>query len=520
MPFKSFDRNQLDLLGYSIDDLVPKGAKCRFVVDLVAKLDLVKLYARYSSIGAHAFEPSVMLATWFLAYSESITSTRVLEEKCQRDAFYMYTCGNQRPDHSTLSRFRKDNVDLLADYFVQILQLVHKLGLSDFKTIAIDGTKIQAVASPSQSLNDDGLQRRLKSIRRDIKAYMQQCDEHDLLESDDKNDDIDSVRKKLQKLKKLEKTLVQRRRELNKRQKSLKKEHQKNHRITVTEPDAPGMRRGNGKLKAPAYNAQLSVDTETQIIVSNDITAERNDFQQFAAQHRNAENNLGASDNRQYIADSGYHSLEQLEYIARNEVDALITDPTPENRSIEHTPGNSKEILKTGRLLRRSDFQFDSKNDCYYCPEKHALHFSRHRESHGRLKGEYRAHPDICRSCRLYTQCVPKPTNFGGRTISRDLQETLAESMLMQSSNKEAKRLIRLRSMTVEAVFGNIKANMRLRRFRLRGLDNVKGEFNLIAIAHNINKLYRMLGACYHIFVFICDNRIKKRLMFSHSASI
>ena len=227
------------------------------------------------------------------------------------------------------------------------------------------------------------------------------------LESDDKDDDIDAVRQKLQKLKKLETTLVHRRRELNSRQKSLKKEHQKKHRITITEPDAHSMRRGNGKLKAPAYNAQLSVDTETQMIVSNDVTTQRNDFQQFAAQHQNTENNLGQGDNRQYLADSGYHSLEQLVYIEQNEVDALITDPTPENRSIEQTPGKTKEILKTGRLLRRSDFQFDSKNDCYYCPEKHPLHFTRHKKSHVRLKGEYRAHPDICRSCQLMRSAFP-----------------------------------------------------------------------------------------------------------------
>ena len=41
-----------------------------------------------------------------------------------------------------------------------------------------------------------------------------------------------------------------------------------------------------------------------------------------------------------------------------------------------------------------------------------------------------------------------------------------------------------------EAVFGQIKANRHFRRFLLRGLDGVTGEFGLVAIAHNLLKLW------------------------------
>lgn len=492
MSFKSFNRNQLDLLGYSIDDFVPKDAKCRFIVDIVSSLDLSELYSRYSSIGARAFEPSTLLATWFLAYSESVTSTRVLEEKCRRDAFYMFTCGNQKPDHSTLSRFRQDNLDLLCDYFIQILQIAQSKGYSDFKTIAIDGSKIQAAASPSQSLTNDELNRRLKAVRRDIRTYMQRCDEYDLLESDINNDNIDAVRNKLKKLKKLEKTYVERRRQLKERQKQLKKEHRPGHRITITEPDAPSMRHGKGKSKAPAYNTQIAVDTQTQLIVSNDVVSDRNDFDQFASQHQITEKNLGADKTRRFIADSGYHTLVQLDYIEQNQVEALITDPTPENRTISNAPASVKELLKSGRQLKRADFYFDSKNDCYICPTGHQLSFSRCLKSHGRKKRQYCAEPKVCQSCALFHQCLTKPKPLGVRKIVRDHQEALAENMLHKTLSDEAKPLLSLRKMSVEPVFGNLKANMGFHRFRLRGLNKVKGEFNLMAIAHNLNKLYKL----------------------------
>ena len=123
MGFITTDRNQMNLLGFSLDDLVPKDAKCRFVVDIVSQLDLEELYNRYSNQGNDAFEPSVMLSTWFYAYSETVTATRKLEEKCQRDLHYMYVSGNLRPDHTSLSRFRKNHLDLLADYFMQIIKI-------------------------------------------------------------------------------------------------------------------------------------------------------------------------------------------------------------------------------------------------------------------------------------------------------------------------------------------------------------------------------------------------------------
>jgi len=80
MSFKTVNRKQTDLLGFCLDDFVAAKAKCRFVVDLVAYLDLTTLYQRYSDVGAEAYEPAAMLATWFFAYSEGLTSTRILEQ--------------------------------------------------------------------------------------------------------------------------------------------------------------------------------------------------------------------------------------------------------------------------------------------------------------------------------------------------------------------------------------------------------------------------------------------------------
>jgi hypothetical protein len=48
------------------------------------------------------------------------------------------------------------------------------------------------------------------------------------------------------------------------------------------------------------------------------------------------------------------------------------------------------------------------------------------------------------------------------------------------------------RKSTIEPVFGIIKSVMGFRQFLLRGLDAVKGEWNLVCIAFNLKRLYAL----------------------------
>ena len=53
----------------------------------------------------------------------------------------------------------------------------------------------------------------------------------------------------------------------------------------------------------------------------------------------------------------------------------------------------------------------------------------------------------------------------------------------------EGKLIYKRRKTIVEPVFGNIKHNLGFREFLLRGLNKVKADFSLIAIAHNLLKI-------------------------------
>ena len=59
----------------------------------------------------------------------------------------------------------------------------------------------------------------------------------------------------------------------------------------------------------------------------------------------------------------------------------------------------------------------------------------------------------------------------------------------------EGRRVYAKRKQTSEPVFGIIKGAMGFRQFLLRGLDKVRGEWNLVTMAYNLKRLFALAGA-------------------------
>lgn len=112
---------------------------------------------------------------------------------------------------------------------------------------------------------------------------------------------------------------------------------------------------------------------------------------------------------------------------------------------------------------------------------------------------------DHCNECAYQNQCLPKPNKSGLRTLVREDREYLAEYMREKLTSDAAKEKLKLRSTTVEPVIGNLKANLGFWRFRLRGHENLRAEFNLMCIAHNLNKLYGL----FFYYYLLSSKRLK-----------
>lgn len=494
MGFISNNRSQINLLGYSIEDFAKADLKCRFVVDIVSRLDLGALFARYSDQGGDSYAPDVMLSLWFYAYSNGITETRVLEDLCKFDTRYMYISGNLHPDHTTLSRFRKSNLDLISNYFVQIVLIASEERLTDFKNIAIDGTKIQAKSSARHSYTEDQLNERIASIRRDIAYYMQQCNFAE--QGSDEEFDLESLRIEKERLEKIEQQLLKRKEQIQKRKEELKPQHRENHKINLKEPDARFAAKHNGLN----YNAQAATEDAINLITAADVVNEPNDQGQFIPMQQKVEKNIPKDPNRRYTGDAGYHNLDDLEELENNNIDAIIADPNPNHRSIKSKPTSKTIILKEERQIERNDFIYHPDENCYECPAGDKLMPVKN-------KGKstvYRA--SLCEGCQLSKYCLGSKKKI--KQIHRSHKEDVAERMSKRLQTEQAKQRMKMRATSVEPVFGNLKHNLKFRRFSLRGLTNVRGEFNLMCIGHNLNVLFKWMQP--ERFAAILDTPLKK----------
>jgi transposase len=151
--FKTADYDATLDVTVRLGDCLPPDHLARFVVDLIAQLDLSAIYARYSTRGGLPYAPEILLAVLFYGYATGTFSTRKLERATYETVPFRFIAGNLHPDHDTLATFRKTFLPELKDLFVQVLLLAHTAGVLKLGNISLDGTKIHADASKSKAVS-------------------------------------------------------------------------------------------------------------------------------------------------------------------------------------------------------------------------------------------------------------------------------------------------------------------------------------------------------------------------------
>ena len=147
--FLPCDRDQLYLLPPALQDWLPEGDLAWFLLDAVAQLDLAAIEQTYrrDGWGQAAYEPAMMVALLLYAYCLGERSSRQIERLCERDIAFRVIAANQRPDHTTLARFRQTHEQALAVLFTDVLRLCAEAGAVKVGVVALDGTKMKADAA-------------------------------------------------------------------------------------------------------------------------------------------------------------------------------------------------------------------------------------------------------------------------------------------------------------------------------------------------------------------------------------
>jgi transposase len=261
--------------------------------------------------------------------------------------------------------------------------------------------------------------------------------------------------------------------ELKKAKERLEESGEKN--TNLTDPDARLMKTRQGVR--PAYNGQIAVDAKRQVIVAARLVEKENDTAQLIPLLEDVEANVGR---RPWIttADSGYSSLDNLEYLEKRGLLALIPD----------VMFHIEKLGKT-KYYPRSVFRYNEQLGVYVCPEGKTLTHSGSSLYNGDRLDSYRCCESNCKQCPSKAKC----TGGKARKVSRNERDYLYSGMRDRLETRLGEKLYKERMSIVEPVFGDMKKNRHFNQFSLRGLKKTSTEFLIVCTVHNLMKIHGYL---------------------------
>ena len=175
------------------------------------------------------------------------------------------------------------------------------------------------------------------------------------------------------------------------------------------------------------------------------------------------------------VADSGYASTDELEKIDKQGIKVIV-------------PSQRQAAKREPHEFAKERFTYDSKNDCYLCPQGHKLNLY---STNKKTKAYRISDKKICPACPHYGTCTKSKT---GRMITRLLNEEVRQRLEAQYEEPQSQEIYKLRKEKVELPFGHIKRNLKVDAFLLRGLKGVKAEASILATCFNLVRMITLLG--------------------------
>ena len=156
-----------------------------FLLDTVPQLELSRFYAPYEheTRGAPPYDPAMMVRLLLYAYCVGVFSSRKIALACERNLAFVAIVGQDRPDFRTISDFRKLHLEAFKDVFVQVVRLAAETGLVKLGNVSTDGTKIQGNASRHKAMSYGYMKKAVERLREDLEALVTQAHQQD--EADD-----------------------------------------------------------------------------------------------------------------------------------------------------------------------------------------------------------------------------------------------------------------------------------------------------------------------------------------------
>ena len=461
------DRYQMTFMS-SLNDLVPPDHPVRIIdviVDSILSASPEKFeYKGQRQIGRRAYGPGTLLKLYLYGYFNGISSSRKLEVETYRNIEVIWLLGHLRPDHKTISDYRKDYSDHIAFVTREFRRFLKDKGYIKGQRVTIDGTKVKANANRDM-LTMEKIQKRLKKIESSLEGYLKQLEGNDAYDDIVDEHDLGSLEDEGTEKVLLDK-IVQLQRELEtlKDQKKILQESERSS-LSPADPDARLMKSREGMI--PAYNVQVVVDGENKMIAASEVRTEANDLGLIKEMVDTVTEETGRPPS-EVLADRGYCNVDQIEEVEKN---GDTTCYIPE-----------QETSRTKEKLR---FRYDGEKGEYVCSMgKRLVLIQRNKLKHNSLADVYRGIE--CEGCPIRSACT---RSRRGRIIHRYHNQVWRDAYRERMKSNMSRGKASLRKGMVEHPFGTMKYWMGMIPLLLRGREKVQTEMNIYATVYNLKRL-------------------------------
>jgi transposase len=433
------------LLPPSPTEWLPDDHLAHFVMDVVGQLDLTPIHRRCQSAdprGTQPYHPMMMTSLLVYGYCVGVASSRKIEKSTHESVAFRVIAGGEHPDHTRISEFRRVHLNDLADLFVQVLALAKKAHMVKLGNVALDGTKVKANASKHKAMSYDRMEKdaaRLRQKVRDLLAAAEATDAQEDAEygkghsGDELPEDLRRAETRLARIKQLKAELEAEAR-------------QQDEQAAKDNDDLPPP-----PTETPLPSHKIPRTKDGGI----DPKAQRNFTDPESRIMKSSEGYVQAY-NCQAVVDEEHQII----------VAQAVTNQAPD---VEHlVPMLVQTVANCGakptNLLADAGY-FSEANVCEVTKWRIDPFIPPRRQKHSEEPTPVLGRP---------------PDNLG-----------IKDRMVRKLATKTGRGIYALRKKIVEPVFGQIKEARGLRRFLLRGLKKVRGEWALIALTHNLLKIYR-----------------------------
>jgi transposase len=455
-------RYQRQLLSASLDETVNATNSVRVVDAFIGGLDLRTLgfaEVEAAETGRPGYHPAVLLKLYVYGYLNQMRSSRRLEKEAERNIEVHWLIDRLTPCFKTIADFRKDHAEAIVEVCRSFMKFCKGQSLYGGEVVAIDGTKVEAVASRKQVITPDVLEKRMAALDERIKKYLAAMDEADREETAEELD-REAVQAALAELRR-------RRAEAEASAKALAREGLSQR--VIGEEDARLMKTARHGHQV-AYNAQTAVDAKYGLIVTFELTNDCNDERQLLPMAEAAKQVLEVAE-LTAVADTGYSNGEQGEACEAAGITAVVPRP-----QVVNTKGEA--------LFTREAFTYDEASDSWTCPAGETLRPCEISEE----RQITRYGTTACSDCALKPQC----TKGKSRRITRHFYEDAREAMHQRAVTEPS--WMALRRNLVEHPYGTMKWLMGRPRFLVRGLKKASAEMALVVLGFNLKRTLTILG--------------------------